>query len=66
MSNEVLYLKATIANQIKVRKRYKDEGTGKFKMVDLPHVLKNSIRSVLKPEFEAISSVEELLTTFLT
>ena len=35
--NEVLYLKATIAGEIKVRKRVKDKATAKFRVMILPH-----------------------------
>ena len=63
--NEVLYLKATIAGEIKVRKRVKDKVTAKFMMMVLPiDILKCSIKSVVNPTLEE-HNVEELLSTIL-
>ena len=60
---EVSYLKATIAKEIKLRKRVKHPVIpGKFKMEKLPvDQLKNSIRNVLKPDAGSTETVENLL-----
>ena len=61
---EVTLLKATVANEIKLRKRIPDPAnSGKFKMEKIPmEQLKRAIRNVLKPEKDgACDDIESVL-----
>ena len=59
---EVSYLKATVASELKLRKRIQVPESGKYKMEKLPvEQLKLSIQNVLKPSGSVSSDVEKLL-----
>ena len=66
--DEVFYLKATVASEIKAKKREKDEVTGKMKVNVLPmDVLRKSILSVLQPNSsDQNDDINELLNSVLT
>ena len=64
---EATYLKATIAKEIKLKKRVKDLETDKFRMVKLPlDQIKQSILNVIKPQNDVSENVEYLLTNFFS
>lgn len=64
--NEVFYLKATVASEIKAKKRHKDEVTGKIKVEVLPmDVLRKSIQSVLRPNSDENDNIDALLQPIL-
>ena len=59
---EVQYLKATVAGEVKIKKRVTDPATKKYKYQTLPiDTLKNSIRNIVKPNSKPENSLEELL-----
>ena len=59
---EVQYLKATIASEIKMKKRIKNEETGKFQMITFSRdVLITSIKNVIKPDDDAGKDSVEIL-----
>lgn len=59
---EVKYLKATIASDLKLKKRVKDAVTDRYKFIQIPvSDLKTGINSVLYPTNQHTDSVENLL-----
>ena len=63
---EVKYLKATVAHELKMKKRITNPATGKYKMKQLPlDHLKGCIRNVLKPSNDLPASIESLLINVL-
>ena len=64
---EATYLKATVAKEIKLKKRVKDLDTDKFRMVSLPsEQIKQSIRNVIKPQNDVSGNVENLLSKYFS
>ena len=64
---EATYLKATIAKEIKLKKRVKDLETTKFRMVKLPlEQIKQSILNVINPKNDVSDNVDDLLSTFFS
>ena len=64
---EATYLKATIAKEIKLKKRVKDLDTDKFRMVKLPlDQIKQSILNVIKPQNDVSENIEYLLCNFFS
>ena len=63
---EATYLKATIAKEIKLKKRVKDLDTAKFRMVKLPlEQIKQSILNVINPMNDVSDDVDNLLVLYL-
>ena len=59
--NEVAYLRATIAPDIKQNRRIRLQ-SGKFKMENFSgNELRINIKNVIQPESEAVDSIENLL-----
>ena len=59
---EATYLKATVAKEIKLKRRVKDLETGNFRFVNLPlKQIKQSILNVIKPESDMSENVDSLL-----
>ena len=65
---ETSYIKATLADELRLKRRVKDEASGKFKFVNLPiETLKTGLQSVLCPAKSSSHSVDDLLSQiFLT
>ena len=64
---EATYLKATVAKEIKLKKRVKDLDTDKFRMVSLPsEQIKQSIRNVIKPQNDVSGNVENPLSKYFS
>ena len=62
VATEVSYLKATIASELRLKRRVQDTTTGKYKYINLPiDELYTGIRNVLNPSKDPVESVEELL-----
>ena len=62
---EATYLKATIAKEIKLKKRVKDLDAAKFRMVKLPlEQIKQSILNVINPKNDVSENVDHLLSNF--
>ena len=62
---EATYLKATIAKEIKLKKRVKDLDAAKFRMVKLPlEQIKQSILNVINPKNDVSENVDHLLSKF--
>ena len=60
---EVSYLKATIASDLRLKRRVKDSvNPGKYRFQNLPlEELKTGIRNVIFPSHQATNDVEDLL-----
>ena len=64
---EATYLKATVAKEIKLKKRVKELDTDKFRMVKLPlEQIKQSILNVIKPQNDVSENVEYLLSKYFS
>ena len=64
---EATYLKATIAKEIKLKKRVKDLDTAKFRMVKLPlEQIKQSILNVINPKNDVSDNVDNLLSIYFS
>ena len=64
---EATYLKATIAKEIKLKKRVKDLDTDKFRMVKLPlEQIKQSILNVINPKNDVSDNVDNLLSIYFS
>ena len=64
---EATYLKATIAKEIKLKKRVKDLDAAKFRMVKLPlEQIKQSILNVINPKNDVSENVDHLLSNFFS
>ena len=64
---EATYLKATIAKEIKLKKRVKDLDTDKFRMVKLPlEQIKQSILNVINPKNDVSENLDHLLANFFS
>ena len=64
---EATYLKATIAKEIKLKKRVKDLDTAKFRMVKLPlKQIKQSILNVINPMNDVSDDVDNLLSIYFS
>ena len=64
---EATYLKATIAKEIKLKKRVKDLDAAKFRMVKLPlEQIKQSILNVINPKNDVSENVDHLLSKFFS
>ena len=59
---ETTYLEATVAKEIKLKRRVKNLNTDKFRMVNLPlEQIKQFIHNVIKPENDMSENVESSL-----
>ena len=64
---EATYLKATIAKEIKLKKRVKDLDTDKFRMVKLPlEQIKQSILNVINPKNDVSDNADNLLSIYFS
>ena len=64
---EATYLKATIAKEIKLKKRVKDLDAAKFRMVKLPlEQIKQSILNVINPKNDVSENLDHLLANFFS
>ena len=59
---EVTYLKLTIAPDLKLKKRVRNNETNKFQMIKIPvHQLRQSIQGVVKPLLDGQEKLDVLL-----
>ena len=64
---EATYLKATVAKEIKLKKRVKELETDKFRMISLPsEQIKQSILNVIKLQNDVSEDVEILLSKYFS